>query len=60
MARLMGKFKMQEWKELDHTDPDSDYPLEEQKKYLESEYRTALGQGHLFKWIEESDNLVPA
>lgn len=58
MAKLLGKFKMQEWKVLDKTDPSSDYPLEEQKNYLEGEYRTCLGQGWLFKWIEEeSDKL---
>lgn len=57
MARLLGKFKMQEWKVLDKTDPSSDYPLEEQKAYIEGEYRMTLGQGWLFKWESQPEDI---
>tara|TARA_Y100000310_G_C20119647_1_gene550870 strand:- start:205 stop:381 length:177 start_codon:yes stop_codon:yes gene_type:complete len=50
MATLMGKYKNEEWKELDHTDEDSDFPIDEQKDYLKNEYQIALGQGWMFKW----------
>jgi hypothetical protein len=52
MATLMGKYKNEEWKELDHTDEDSDCPIDEQKNYLAGEYKIALGQGWMFKWID--------
>lgn len=53
MARLLGQHKMKDWVELDHTDPNSDYPQEEQKAYLEREYRLSLGQGWAFKWVDD-------
>lgn len=52
MSRLMAKFKNGEWKEIDHTNPDSDFPEQEQKDYLLSEYKLTLGQGWMFKWEE--------
>ena len=55
MAILMAKFKNQDWQEVDKTNPDSDYTEEEQKAYLEGEYRSVFGPAYLFKWVEEKE-----
>jgi len=47
---LMGKLKNGEWQEIEKTNPDSDYTLQEQMKYIEQEWKIALGQGWMFKW----------
>jgi len=52
MAILMGKCKLQEWKEIDRTNPDSDFTEQEQKDYMESEYRLIVGREWMFKWVE--------
>lgn len=53
ISRLMGKSKNQEWQELDHTNPDSDYTIDEQRSYLQGEWSIAMGQGWMFKWIDD-------
>ena len=53
MWRLMGKFKTNEWKEIDHLAPEDSQDLEGDKEYLEGEYRLTMGQGWMFKWIRD-------
>lgn len=49
MIILMGKYKMQEWKEIDRADNKDDMD------YLENEYKNELGSGWMFKRIEKQE-----
>jgi hypothetical protein len=53
ISRIFGKYKNQEWQELDHTNPDSDYTLPEQQAHLEGEWKVAMGNAWLFKWQDD-------
>lgn len=53
MWHLYAKFKNEEWKEIDHTDSDTNEEDQEgQKKYLENEYRVCMGRSYMFKWVK--------
>ena len=46
---LIGKYKMNEWKEIDHAETKDDMD------YLEGEYKLTMGQGWMFKRVIEKD-----
>ena len=46
---LMGKYKNQEWEEIDQTNPDSEHTEQEQQTYLKNEYQLAFGREWMFK-----------
>ena len=48
MIILMGKYKTKDWQKIDQAE------TKEDMDYLESEYKIELGQGWLFKRIEDA------
>jgi len=53
MAKLYGKYKLQDWIEVEKTNPASQRTEQEQKKDILSEYKEAFGQGWMFEWRDE-------
>lgn len=60
MYKILAKFKNNDWEEVDHTNPDSDRPEDEQAQYLIQEYKMAGGQAYMVKAVQVEDDLVPA
>ncbi len=49
---LMGKFKLNDWIELDHLDNNNSPDIEEEKLFLMDMYKEDKGNSWLFKWVE--------
>ena len=58
MYRLMGKYKNEEWQEVETYNPDpylSQVEIETQKENLLTEYRKTFERSYMFKWEKERE-----